>query len=133
MINELMFDENEKTFNMGFGEVQEVGGSSAGYTDTQIDLMLAKKADKETTYTKEEIDKKINDIDIPKPDLSDYATKEFAQGIAITEAQAVASQLNARLVHEYYNKTEIDTITGDIDSALEEIIAIQNQLMGVSK
>lgn len=83
--------------------------------------------------------------------LADYATQEFAQGVAITEAQAVASQLNAQLQHEYltgrevaaaveaytalhfYDKTEIDTITGDIETALDSIIEIQNELMGVSE
>ena len=66
-------------------------------------------------------------------DLSDYATKEYAMETAITEANASTSALRAEIYATYYNKTEVDNITGDINSALEEIIAIQNQLMGVSE
>ena len=52
-------------------------------------------------YTKEEIDNKLNELDIPETDLSNY-----------------------------YTKPEVDDMVGNIETVLDNIIAIQNTLIG---
>lgn len=60
-------------------------------------------------------------------DLTYNPESENAQsGIAVAEA---LKTVNVDLSN-YYNKTEMDTQIGDIETALDGIIAIQNELIG---
>ena len=75
-------------------------------------------------YTKEEIDNKLNELDIPETDLSDYYTKSEVdnklENIDIPETD----------LSNYYTKGEMDEQIGNIETALDNIIIIQNTLIG---
>ena len=107
---------------------------------------LVKKANKEDVYTKAEVNKIVNDIDIPEVDLSDYYTKEDVDNritdslneyitedellaeldnkVDITEftelSETIDNKVDASYVEEYFNTNVGDNVDALVKSAIEE-------------
>ena len=107
---------------------------------------LAKKANKDDVYTKAEVNKIVNDIDIPEVDLSDYYTKEEIDNripedfeIYVTDEELldelatkadaeelselsdlVNSKVDAGYVEQYFNDKVGDNVDALVKSAIEE-------------
>lgn len=71
---------------------------------------------KSETYTRYEVDNKISNVTV---DLSGYYTKNETYN-----KTEVDSAINGIDLSNYYTKTEIDEITGDINTVLDEINAL---------
>lgn len=86
------------------------------------------------TYTADEVGALPNTTEIP----SKVSQLENDNGY-LTEHQDIsgkadkATTLEGYGITDSYTKTEIDAQVGDIETALDNIISIQNQLMGVSE
>lgn len=104
------------------------------YTETDPTVPKWAKQPTKPTYTADEVG--------ALPDTTVIPTKvsqlENDNGY-LTEHQDVsgkadkATTLGGYGITDAYTKTEIDSQVGDIETALDNIIAIQNQLMGVSE
>ena len=135
------FSENNLTFKATFGEVYKVGdggGAVSSVNGKTGDVVLS--AEDVGAYTKEVVNNLLNDK-ADKADIPEVPTKisELVDDTAqrpITRAgncyQADFSDIAAKdykgnIIHETYStKSEV----GNIEAALDGIIAIQNQLIG---
>lgn len=75
-----------KSANAGLGEttieiLSQAGFDSKGFDTTTIKELLASKVDKYTVYTKEEIDKKLQDIESGDIQLNNYYTKDEVKAL----------------------------------------------------
>lgn len=115
-----------------------------GYLTEHQDI--SGKADKATTldgygitdaYTKTEIDDQVFDIDTTAQNAYALAGSALDDAsIGIYEARAAQATADSALKNASDNSARIDALEtdmGDIDTALDSIIAIQNELMGVSE
>lgn len=123
-------DENKADYIKNKPEIVPVEVFSDVYFN-RLPAVEANKADK--SYVDEKVaavDKKVDEIDIP-------ATEQLRQDLGIAGIETLLSELYFNRVPALEeNKADKDFIEeqlGDIETALDGIIAIQNELMGVSE
>ena len=128
-----------KSANAGLGEttieiLSQAGFDSKGFDTTTIKELLASKVDKYTVYTKEEIDKKLQDIESGDIQLNNYYTKDEVKALIpdvsgkadIEDVPTKVSQLEndshyiTDIPDEYVTKHELDSrgyLTEEIEPA----------------
>lgn len=128
-----------KSTNAGLGEttieiLSQAGFDSKGFDTTTIKELLASKVDKYTVYTKEEIDKKLQDIESGDIQLNNYYTKDEVKALIpdvsgkadIEDVPTKVSQLEndshyiTDIPDEYVTKHELDSrgyLTEEIEPA----------------
>ncbi|AVR55742.1 hypothetical protein [Campylobacter phage CP39] len=89
------------------------------------DLNLDKFATKEETYTKQEIDDKIDEIVPPEIDLTDYAKKDaaniFTKANTFTEAPSV--EVDATLDNHVIRKKQFDNSIKEVKDLLSNVFS----------
>lgn len=141
------FSENNVTFKATFGEVYKVGGGGGAVSSVNGktgDVLL--NASDIGAYTKEETDNKLSGkadkselskipvkiselVDDTKSNPINFAMSADGARIA-GNSDCADKDFYGNYIHlTYATKEEV----GNIETALDGIIAIQNQLMGVSE